>query len=102
GFIELINQDAALRDQINAAATEGTEAMLQVAQSAGFTFTVEEFQLTISQLLQGADSPLELSEIDLDAVVGGISSFSLNFDPPAPILPAVQNLGNLGLNTHNY
>lgn len=73
-FYEYLADNEAFRDQIKAA--ENKEECSRIVKSAGFDFTLEEYEEYTYQLLESANSEDEiqdLSEKELAAVFGGIT-----------------------------
>lgn len=69
-FIEKLSTDSALRQQVSLA-TKSTQ-VIKIAESAGFTFTIDEFR-SVAASMSNRESD-ELNEEELDAVVGGVDT----------------------------
>ena len=67
-FIEAIQSDAALQDQIKAAGDD-TDAVVAIAKTAGFVISAEEFK---------AKTTGELSDAQLEGVAGGVGTKDTN------------------------
>lgn len=74
-FYRSLATDEAFRTQIKA--TESKDECSQIVQNAGYDFTLEEFEAVTAELLKSNvadDSLRDLSEKELEAVIGGAVS----------------------------
>lgn len=94
-FLEKINQDEALRDEL-ANAVKGRDdreaAAVEVAARHGFEVQAEELKRVLDAA--ESDSEADLSEEELDAVAAGLTVFQqIRFAPPyVPVGPSSINL----------
>ena len=63
GFLEAVNADAGLQEQLKAAAD--TDAVVEIAKAAGFVISVEELEALMLK------AQAEISENELQGVAGG-------------------------------
>ena len=68
GFLEAVNADAGLQEQLKAAAD--TDAVVEIAKATGFVISAEELEALALQ------AQAEMSEEELQGVAGGASGIS--------------------------
>ena len=66
GFLEAVNADAGLQEQLKAAAD--TDAVVEIAKAAGFVIYAEELEALVLQ------AQAEMSEEELQGVAGGLDT----------------------------
>ncbi|VEP18557.1 Nif11-like leader peptide family natural product [Hyella patelloides LEGE 07179] len=90
-FYKRLAVDEAFRSKIQKAGSK--QKCRQIVREAGYDFTQEEFEAFTSQLLDSNTEVNlgELSEIELEAAVGGINALfqenRINFVPPYGLPP---------------
>ena len=62
-LLEAVEADAALQEKVQAEANRYADAVVAIAKEVGFGITADEVKR----------APLEISEDDLDGVVGGVN-----------------------------
>jgi predicted ribosomally synthesized peptide with nif11-like leader len=82
-FIGKVNEDQTMQEQIKG--LNGIADLLAFAEKAGYRFTTEEWNETVTEIgLQMAD---ELNDKELEAVAGGAEATSSSFGWSAKFLP---------------
>jgi len=74
-FQEAVKADAVLQEKLNAA---DAEAVVVIAQEAGFNISVEDLEVQSSQ---------DLSEEELESVAGGVGQIGQPVDPQGVVGP---------------
>lgn len=75
-FIRRVNDDTDLQNRVRVAAMEGLKGLIKVATEVGFKFTAAEFHTASIRRPKPVRQIDELSDADLNAVVGGVDHFN--------------------------
>jgi predicted ribosomally synthesized peptide with nif11-like leader len=86
-FLETVSEPPGL-EEFQAALNDSVEAMVQLGEKKGYAFTAQELRQVIAELMEEADSPENLSEKELEAVVGGVD---LTYSSLGTIVDSLHN-----------
>jgi predicted ribosomally synthesized peptide with nif11-like leader len=81
-FIRRVNDDTDLQNRVRVAAMEGLTGLIKVATEVGFKFTADEFHTASIRRPKPVRQIDELSDADLNAVVGGVDHFNSASNTP--------------------
>jgi predicted ribosomally synthesized peptide with nif11-like leader len=76
-FIQRLNNDISLQKKLSGLAQGDVNGLLRIAGEAGFRFTIEEWLAAVRTGLGGTG---ELTEVELEQVVGGVGVINLPVD----------------------
>lgn len=93
-FLESVSEPPGL-EEFQAALNDSVEAMVQLGAEKGHTFTAEELREVIAGLMEEASSPEDLSEQELEGVVGGVRLSYSGLTSIADSLHAYHNYENI-------